>query len=238
MTIPIVFYYHRLNCYSFNALAGALDADPSLADLPVDIALDAEQLHTLVASRISRHNRAAAALSIMTCQFPEMHVVIRRLRLDFGTRVSILAGGPHTTARPHDVLAAGADVVFRGEAEVNFPEVIRRMAAGLDFENVQTPSRRVNLDSFSSFLRKECLPDQIAGACLRLAIADYAFSGRAPASGIGTSFAGGSPFRQSEGRAPAFPECLFLWLVRWMPTQLRRNPRLALGAALDTAAQK
>jgi len=151
MTIPIVFYYHRLNCYSFNALAGALDADPSLSALPVDIALDAEQLHTLVASQVSRHNRAAAALSIMTCQFPEMHAVIRRLRLDFGPRVAILAGGPHTTARPHDVLAAGADVVFRGEAEVNFPEVIRRMAAGLDFENVQTPSQRVNLDSFCSF---------------------------------------------------------------------------------------
>jgi len=59
-----------------------------------------------------------------------MHAVIRRLRLDFGPRVAILAGGPHTTARPHDVLAAGADVVFRGEAEVNFPEVIRRMPQG------------------------------------------------------------------------------------------------------------
>ena len=42
MTIPLVFYYHRLNCYSFNALAGAMDADPAFSDLPVDIALTAE----------------------------------------------------------------------------------------------------------------------------------------------------------------------------------------------------
>ena len=151
MTIPIVFYYHRLNCYSFNALAGAVDADPSLSALPVDIALDAQQLHSLVASRVSRHNRAAAALSIMTCQFPEMSRVIGRLRSDFGEKVTILAGGPHATARPHEVLASGADVVFRGESEITFPEVLGRMAAGLDLQNLQTPSRRVNLDAFCSF---------------------------------------------------------------------------------------
>ena len=38
----LIFYYHRLNCYSFNALAGAIDGDPGLADLPIVLATNAD----------------------------------------------------------------------------------------------------------------------------------------------------------------------------------------------------
>ena len=34
----LIFHYHRLNCYSFNALAGAIDGDPDLADITIALA--------------------------------------------------------------------------------------------------------------------------------------------------------------------------------------------------------
>lgn len=167
MIVPLVFFYHRLNCYSLNALAGALDADPYLRDIPIDIAQTAEQLQTFAALQINRHNRAVAALSILTCQFEEMRRIMQKLRADFGRQITIVAGGPHTTACPDQVLAAGADVVFRGEAEVTFPEVIRNLAEGHDFGKMQSPAQPVNLDNFFSFSSQRGMfgPIEITRGC-------------------------------------------------------------------------
>jgi B12-binding domain/radical SAM domain protein len=149
--LPLIFFYHRLNCYSFNALAGALDADPALSNLPVDIALTAEQLQAFVAAGVSRHNRAVAALSIMTCQLEEMQRIIRQLRSECGSRVTIIAGGPHATARPDEVLAAGADLVFRGEAELSFPDALKRLFEGKEQPKMQSPAEPADLDRYVSF---------------------------------------------------------------------------------------
>jgi B12-binding domain/radical SAM domain protein len=167
MVIPLIFYYHRLNCYSFNALAGALDADPTLSDLPVDIALNADKLHTFAAANVIKNGRAVAALSILTCQFEAMHGIMQRLRSDFGPRITILAGGPHATACPEQVLEAGADVVFRGEAEKTFPEVIKRIAADQPLEGVQSSDERVVLDNYCSFSPKRGMfgPIEITRGC-------------------------------------------------------------------------
>ena len=165
--IPLIFYYHRLNCYSFNALAAALDADPLISDWPVDIALTEDQLRTLAAANVSRYNRAFVAISILTCQLGEARRIIRRLRSDCGSRVIIAAGGPHPTARPDEILDAGADIVFRGEAEVSLLEALRRIAAGRDFQNVQSPAGPVDLDAFFSFSpRREMFgPIEITRGC-------------------------------------------------------------------------
>jgi B12-binding domain/radical SAM domain protein len=167
MIIPLIFYYHRLNCYSFNALAGALDANPDLSDLHVDVAMSGEKLCAFAAANIDRVGRTVAALSILSCQFPEMRKLMQRLRTDFGPKVAIIAGGPHTTACPEDVLAAGADAAIRGEAEVAFPEVLRKLAAGQDVTRVQVPAERVNLDDFCSFSPKRGMfgPIEITRGC-------------------------------------------------------------------------
>jgi B12-binding domain/radical SAM domain protein len=167
MISPLVFFYHRLNCYSFNALAGALDADSSLTDVTVDIALTAEQLRTMAAANVSRYGHALAALSIMTCQFPEMRHTIRQLRSECGSRITILAGGPHATARPEEVLAAGADVVFRGEAEITFPEVVKNLAAKQEYQKVQSAAERPDLDRLPSFSPKRGMfgPIEITRGC-------------------------------------------------------------------------
>jgi B12-binding domain/radical SAM domain protein len=165
--IPLIFFYHRLNCYSFNALAGALDADPILSDLPVDIALTAEQLQAFAASGVSRHGRAVAALSIMTCQFEETRRIIRQLRSDCGSRITIMAGGPHVTARPDEVLAAGADLVFRGEAELSFPDALKRIFDGQEQPRMQSSADPVELDRYVSFSPRRGMfgPIEITRGC-------------------------------------------------------------------------
>jgi B12-binding domain/radical SAM domain protein len=167
MTVPLIFFYHRLNCYSFNALAGALDTVPELSDLRIDIALTAEQLHTFAALETGRHGRTVVALSILTCQFRDMRSTMQRLRTDFGQFLTIVAGGPHATACPDEVLAAGADIVCQGEAEATFPGVIRDLADGRTFAKARIPARPVRLDDFFSFSPKRGMfgPIEITRGC-------------------------------------------------------------------------
>jgi B12-binding domain/radical SAM domain protein len=167
MTIPLIFYYHRLNCYSFNALAGALDADPELSGLQIDIALTKEDLQTLSSLCVARYNRAVVALSILTCRFGEMRRIMQKLRSDFGSRITIVAGGPHATACPDALFAAGADTVCLGEAELTFPEVIRSLIEGRTFDKVLIPAQPVRLDDFCSFSPKRGMfgPIEITRGC-------------------------------------------------------------------------
>ncbi len=167
MTVPVIFYYHRLNSYSFNALAGAVDSDPCLAELPISLALTADQLRNVTAETLRHHSKAVVALSILTCQLSEMQHLIRRLRSDCGSRISIIAGGPHVTACPDEVLGAGVDIVFRGEAEISFPAALRSITAGQGLDKVQAPAKPVDIDSFVSFSPKRGMfgPIEITRGC-------------------------------------------------------------------------
>jgi B12-binding domain/radical SAM domain protein len=163
----LIFYYHQLNSYSFNALAGAIDADPALSDLSVDIALTEEQLQTLAAVSMNLHGRATVALSILTCQFPGIRRLMRRLRDEYGTGMTIIAGGPHVTACPEEVLRAGADIAVRGEAEEIFPGILRSIENGENPRGVQSSQNSVNIDAFVSFSPKRGMfgPIEITRGC-------------------------------------------------------------------------
>jgi B12-binding domain/radical SAM domain protein len=128
----LIFYYSRINTYSFNALAGAMDADPLLAGLPIALPTTGEHLRTAVAEAVRHHKRAVIALSTLTCQREEMRWLTGQIRTDFGSRALILAGGAHPTARPGEVLEWGVDYVFLGEAETAFPGALRKILQGHD----------------------------------------------------------------------------------------------------------
>jgi B12-binding domain/radical SAM domain protein len=164
---PLIFYYHRLNCYSFNALAGALDADPCLTDVSIRLATNADELRAVTADILERHSRVIIALSVMTCQFSGMQHLVRQLRSDFGSRITIVAGGPHVTACADEVRDAGVDIVLRGEAEVSFPSLLRRPSAELKQHDVEFPAIPVDIDRYYSFSRKRGMfgPIEITRGC-------------------------------------------------------------------------
>ena len=179
-TFPMIFHYHRLNRYSFNALAGAMDSDPELAELPISLARTKEELHAAAASILHRQDRVIVALSILTIQSREMRHLVRQLRSDYGQRVTILAGGPHATADPLGTLQSGVDVVFRGEAETIFPEVLKQLAEGQEIRNsagvslhrndgviISPRAHPVHIDAFCSISprRKMFGPIEITRGC-------------------------------------------------------------------------
>jgi B12-binding domain/radical SAM domain protein len=179
-SLALILYYHWLNRFSFNALAGAIDSNPELACLPVTLATTADRLQRAAAALLRRYDRVAVALSILTSQMKTMRHLARQLRSDFGARVAILAGGAHPTACADEVLRDGADVVFRGEAEVSFPSVLKRMAENADYRDIpglaclsddsgilRPHAQPVDLDRFFSFSPKRGMfgPIEITRGC-------------------------------------------------------------------------
>jgi B12-binding domain/radical SAM domain protein len=178
--LPLIFYYHRYNRYSFNALAGALDNNPETAEWPIHLAKTTEEVKTAAAEFLSCHERVLVAFSILTMQFEEIGFLVKELRSDYGSRVTLMAGGPHPTANVLDALQAGIDLVCRGEAEVAFPAAITRLAAGQDCRGVGGISFRtlaapiispradpVDIETFPSFAPKRGMfgPIEITRGC-------------------------------------------------------------------------
>jgi hypothetical protein len=133
---PLTFYYHRLNRYSFNALAGALDSDAELAEWPISLPKTAAELQATAATAWNKHGHFVVALSVLTPQLEDVVEFVRRLRSAYGSDITILAGGPHATADSTELLMSGVDIVFRGEVELSFPKVLRRLIERLECADI------------------------------------------------------------------------------------------------------
>jgi B12-binding domain/radical SAM domain protein len=176
----LIFYYHKLNRYSFNALAGALDCDADLAGTPISLPKTEDELLAAVASAVAGHKSAIVALSIMTSQYGDMRRLIELLRSRYGSAIKILAGGPHVVPNPGAILRQGADIAFQGEAEVAFPHVLKRTLEGNEpagipgvafrrggYEVLDSPAQPVNIEAFPSFSPKRGMfgPIEITRGC-------------------------------------------------------------------------
>jgi B12-binding domain/radical SAM domain protein len=136
LNYPLIFYYHKLNTYSFNALAGAIDSGEYFSELPIALPTTGKQLQLVTSDILKRYEHAIVALSIMTCQVEEMQRLVHWLRNNFGPRITILAGGPHVSACAREGLESGIDIAFIGESENSFPVVLQRLLTGKEFRSV------------------------------------------------------------------------------------------------------
>ena len=178
--LPLIFYYSRMNRYSFNALAGAMDADPELRDLPVALARTHRELLDAVGAALSRSNTAVVGFSAFSNQAQEIRNLIAALRSMHGPRVVAIAGGPDVTADPKGMLESGVDVVLRGESEGTFPAVLKRLAEGRDLDDLPgvgvrkggdisagTRAAPVDINAYASFSPKRGMfgPIEITRGC-------------------------------------------------------------------------
>lgn len=178
--LPLVFYYHRHNRYSFNALAGTLDSHPGLEGWPIVLARTPEEVRSSAAAALRQSDRIAVGFSILTMQFEEVRRLMAELRAGHPAGLTIIAGGPHASAHVRDTLEAGADIVFRGEAEVSFPQVLQRLAGGQDIAGITGIACRtkegiamgpraepVDLEAYASFAPKRGMfgPIEITRGC-------------------------------------------------------------------------
>jgi radical SAM superfamily enzyme YgiQ (UPF0313 family) len=71
-------------------------------------------------------------LTITTPAFPRAKEILHNLRMRKKPECFILAGGVHATFCPEEVLAAGVDVVIRGEGENSFGQLLSSSSASWD----------------------------------------------------------------------------------------------------------
>jgi B12-binding domain/radical SAM domain protein len=123
----VVFRRTGHNHYTLNALLGLLDEvlDPGLFEVEVAGSLS-ELVGRLSAARAAGR-RPVAAWSFTSLGRPAAGGELAAARAA-APGALLIAGGPHATARPRDILEAGADAVFRGEAEESLPAFLGSLA--------------------------------------------------------------------------------------------------------------
>ncbi|TFG31134.1 TIGR04013 family B12-binding domain/radical SAM domain-containing protein [Candidatus Thorarchaeota archaeon] len=125
----LVFKTHSSSRYSVAALIGVLEVDSRLEDLdicaPINLSLK------MIEKRAERGD-VILAYSVMSTQISIVYEEIERLRKHFGSRLIIIGGGAHASARPRELLANGFDYVVIGEGEKTFPELVFKLMSDDD----------------------------------------------------------------------------------------------------------
>jgi B12-binding domain/radical SAM domain protein len=125
----LAFVINKHNLNSVAALTGALEADPRTETLPLHFLWQDERLVPRLRKLAAATDRLAVALSFATANLPEAEALLAELR-DLQPAPAVVAGGPHPSARPAEVLRLGADAVVVGEGEAVLPALLARVLAG------------------------------------------------------------------------------------------------------------
>jgi B12-binding domain/radical SAM domain protein len=123
----LVFYITRQNRYSFNAIIGATEGILKSSKIKPYFITDRIELFKELREILQVHNRMILCISFFTTQLWEMESLIKEVRDIYRDRVIIVAGGPHPTGAPEQVLSSGVDIVVRGEGEETFASLLRSL---------------------------------------------------------------------------------------------------------------
>ncbi len=159
----LAFRYTSQTRYSIATLLGALETDPRLAILRTCL-LSSSEVPTDTIAGLIKTGHVTVAYSVMSTQMQRVIHETKIIRSLFNRRVTLIAGGPHASARPYDLLNAGFDYVVVGEGEYALPEFMTRLMNGEDVDSIQgvvshrsdrypTPKNipHVNLDDYPPF---------------------------------------------------------------------------------------
>jgi B12-binding domain/radical SAM domain protein len=122
-SLAFVLDKHNLN--SVAALTGALEVDPRTESLPLHFLWRDEGLP----ARLAQVSPRVVALSFATAQLGAMADLLAALKAQ-DPAPYVVAGGPHPSARPGEVLGLGADAVVVSEGEETLPALLARLRAG------------------------------------------------------------------------------------------------------------
>lgn len=86
-----------------------------------------------VIDEIRRYNPDVIGINLMTPFVPNCYKLITELK-PLGK--VLVAGGPHATLIPQEVLEYGFDIAVRGEGEVTVPELLRKLESNQSLDNV------------------------------------------------------------------------------------------------------
>jgi B12-binding domain/radical SAM domain protein len=125
----LAFVVNKHNLNSIAALTGALEADPRTRTLRLHFLWQDDRLLPRLRALAREADRLAVALSFATANLPETSELMAGLgRL--APVPFVVAGGPHSSARPAEVLGLGASAVVIGEGEEALPALLERIFGG------------------------------------------------------------------------------------------------------------
>jgi len=117
----LIFRAHSSSRYSVAALVGSIEVDNRLVDLQVSAPV--ELSNKMIRESVDRM-KTFVAHSVMSTQASRVNKECKDLRQRFGDDITLIAGGPHASARPRDLLDAGFDYVVVGEGEKALPDLL------------------------------------------------------------------------------------------------------------------
>ncbi|MBM3335296.1 TIGR04013 family B12-binding domain/radical SAM domain-containing protein [Candidatus Sumerlaeota bacterium] len=135
MSVTLVFAHDKSHRGSIVALLGSLEREGLAGECEIRL-IAWDQLIEAYEQTASLGQPCIAAFSLATCDVPRFVTLVERLRAALRPGDLVIAGGPHPTAADREILARGADVVFRGEADVSFPLFVQAIVAGQEWRNV------------------------------------------------------------------------------------------------------
>ncbi|NHJ48649.1 MAG: TIGR04013 family B12-binding domain/radical SAM domain-containing protein [Asgard group archaeon] len=144
--IAIVFRYTRANIYSYHALAGALEINEELCDIPIFVPksdIFFEKINHLIANE--KYDLLIIGLSINSFQIDDYKQVFKQLsESKIRNKLKIIVGGPHPSAKPAELLDLGADFVVIGEGEESFPSLVKKIIENESTENLAGIAYKTN----------------------------------------------------------------------------------------------
>ncbi len=117
--MQLIFVQTRQNRYSITALLGAIENTPF--DILSKIEIKVVPFQEV--ESIKPDDRTVFALSFMT-PAASKHIELFRKLKSLNPNVLFVAGGPHPSGRPNELVKLGFDFVVVGEGESSFPELL------------------------------------------------------------------------------------------------------------------
>jgi B12-binding domain/radical SAM domain protein len=128
--VDLVLHYRKVSRHALNVLWGAVERAPATSHVPCAAAEGLEAVVAAVDAARAAGRRVVVAWSFYSASFPEVAAELAHVRGRTGAGALHLAGGPHASAAPEEVLRAGFDLVAIGEGEEILPALLSRLDAG------------------------------------------------------------------------------------------------------------
>lgn len=132
----LVFLYTPTNKYSCNALVGALETDAFFDDLKIYFPSNEKTFLQVLETIVKQHKQVVAAFSFMTPQFWKTALLVKKLRKKFGSRIFLIAGGPHPSGDLQGTLNMGFDVAVQSEGEASIIDLLKHVYTGGDIQKI------------------------------------------------------------------------------------------------------
>ncbi len=126
--VELLLHYRKVARHALNVLLGAVEAHPAASAIPCSAVEGAAALARAIDAAGAAGRTPVVAWSFYTAGFGVAAAELREILERGGAGAIHVAGGPHASAAPEEVLRAGFQLVVVGEGEETFPALL----AGLD----------------------------------------------------------------------------------------------------------